>query len=64
MKKSYFEIVQKKTGEYFFRLKARNGQVIARSVGYERKEGLLQAIEEIRKIAETAEVVDLDELPF
>ena len=38
-------------GEYRFRLKAKNGQIIAASKGYKKKSGCLNGIESIRKNA-------------
>lgn len=56
---SKFEIYQDKRGEYRFRLKARNGQVIATGEGYSSKDGCKNGIESIRKNAPEAEIVDL-----
>ena len=43
-----FELYQDRAGEYRFRLKARNGQIIAVSDGYDRKEGCRSGIESVR----------------
>ena len=51
-----FEMYQDKAGEYRFRLKARNGEVIAVSEGYEAKAGCLNGIESVKKNAPEAEV--------
>jgi len=54
-----FELYQDKAGEYRFRLKARNGEVIATSEGYTAKAGCLNGIESVKKNAPEAEVVEL-----
>ena len=51
-----FEMYQDKSGEYRFRLKARNGEIIATSEGYEAKAGCLNGIESVKKNAPEAEV--------
>ena len=52
-----FEMYQDKAGEYRFRLKARNGEIIAVSEGYVAKASCLNGIESVRKNAVEAEVV-------
>ena len=52
-----FEVYQDKAGEYRFRLKARNGEIIAVSEGYVAKASCLNGIESVRKNAVEAEVV-------
>ena len=56
-----FEVYQDKRGEFRFRLKASNGQVIATGEGYSSKAGCLNGIESIKKNALEAEVVILEE---
>ena len=51
-----FELYQDKTGAYRFRLKARNGEIIAVSEGYTAKAGCLNGIESVRKNAPDADV--------
>ena len=46
-----FEIYTDKAGEFRFRLKATNGQIIATSEGYNAKSGCLNGIESVRKNA-------------
>jgi len=46
-----FELFIDATGEYRFRLKSRNGEVIATSEGYKRKESCLNAIKSVKKHA-------------
>ena len=54
-----FELYQDKAGEYRFRLKARNGHVIAVSEGYTVKISCENGIESVRKNAVDAEVVEV-----
>ena len=51
-----FELYQDRAGQFRFRLKARNGKIIAVSEGYSTKAGCLNGIESIRKNAADAEV--------
>lgn len=51
-----FEMYQDKAGEFRFRLKARNGQIIAVSEGYSAKAGCLNGIESVQKNAGEAQI--------
>ena len=51
-----FEMYEDKAGEYRFRLKARNGQIIGVSEGYTSKAGCLNGIESVKKNAPEAEI--------
>ena len=53
-----FEVYVDKAGEFRFRLKARNGEVIATSEGYKAKASCLNGVESVRKNAPEAEVVE------
>lgn len=53
-----FEMYTDKAGEFRFRLKARNGEIIAVSEGYKAKASCLNGIESVRKNAPEAEVVE------
>lgn len=56
-----FELYTDKGGEYRFRLKAGNGEVIAQaSEGYTTKAAAKNGIESIRKNAPDAPIVELD----
>ena len=46
-----FEVYTDKSGEFRFRLKAKNGQIIATSEGYKKKASCLNGIESIKKNA-------------
>lgn len=52
-----FEVYTDKKGEFRFRLKARNGEIIATSEGYVTKQSCLNGIESVKKNAPEAEVV-------
>ena len=52
-----FQVYVDKAGEYRFRLKATNGEIIATSEGYKAKASCLNGIESIKKNAPDAEVV-------
>ncbi|MBR5411281.1 MAG: YegP family protein [Clostridia bacterium] len=51
-----FEMYLDKAGEFRFRLKARNGEIIATSEGYKAKAGCLNGIESVRKNAPDAAI--------
>ncbi len=53
-----FEMYLDKAGEYRFRLKAKNGEVIAASEGYKAKAGCLNGIESVRKNAVDAPIIE------
>ena len=53
-----FEIYQDKKGEYRFRLKATNGQIIAVGEGYVKKPSCLNGIESIRKNSVDAPIIE------
>ena len=51
-----FEVYVDKAGEFRFRLKARNGEIIATGEGYKAKASCLNGIDSIRRNAPDAEV--------
>ena len=53
-----FEVYNDKKGEFRFRLKAGNGQVIAIGEGYTTKKACMNGIESIRKNAPDAKLDD------
>ena len=57
-----FEVYLDKAGEYRFRLKAQNGQIVAVGEGYKQLAGCLNGIDSIKRNAPDAEVVK-EELP-
>jgi uncharacterized protein YegP (UPF0339 family) len=55
-----FEIVKSdKTGQFFFRIRATNGNVLASSEQYTDKRSAVSACESIKKNAGGAEIVEL-----
>ena len=56
-----FEIYKDKAGEFRFRLKASNGQIIAASEGYVKKDSCKNGIESVKKNAADAPVVEPEE---
>lgn len=55
-----FEVYTDKAGEYRFRLKATNGQVVAMSEGYKQKASCENGIESVRKNAADAPILEPD----
>ena len=53
-----FEMYEDKAGEFRFRLKARNGEVIATSEGYKTKASCENGIDSVKKNAPDAEIVE------
>ena len=53
-----FEIYTDKSGEFRFRLKATNGQVIATSEGYKAIASCMNGIESVKKNAPEADIVE------
>ncbi len=55
-----FEIYKDKAGEFRFRLKAKNGEIIACSEGYVKKDSCKNGIESVKKNAPEAEVSEAE----
>ena len=55
-----FEIYKDRRGEYRFRLKASNGEVIASSEGYKTKSGAKKGAESVKRNAAGAKIVETD----
>ncbi|TGL33419.1 YegP family protein [Leptospira perdikensis] len=53
-----FEIYKDKAGEFRFRLKAANGEIIASSEGYASKQSCENGIASVKNNAAAAEIVD------
>jgi uncharacterized protein YegP (UPF0339 family) len=53
-----FELYQDRSGQFRFRLKARNGKIIAVSEGYITKSGCENGIESVRQNAPDAEITE------
>jgi uncharacterized protein YegP (UPF0339 family) len=54
-----FEVYTDKAGEFRFKLKAPNGEVIAVSEGYSSKKSCMNGIESVKKNAPNATIVEL-----
>lgn len=57
LKHPKYEVYTDKSGEFRFRLKARNGEIIATSEGYKTKTSCMNGIESVKKNAPAAETV-------
>lgn len=57
LKHPKYEIYLDKAGEYRFRLKARNGEIIVTGEGYKAKAGCLNGIDSIKRNAPDSEIV-------
>jgi len=57
LKHPKFEVYTDKAGEFRFRLKARNGEIILASEGYKEKKSCLNGIESVKKNAPDSEIV-------
>jgi len=55
-----FEIYTDKKGEFRFRLKARNGQIVASGEGYKEKSSCLNGVESVRKNAAEGKMEDAE----
>ena len=53
-----FEMYKDKAGEFRFRLKARNGEIIGVSEGYTSKANCVNGVESVKKNAAEAEIVE------
>lgn len=56
-----FELYEDKKGEFRFRLKAKNGQIIATGEGYKAKAGCKNGIESIKKNVVDAKIVEVED---
>lgn len=56
-----FEIYQDAGGDFRFRLKAGNGEVVASGQGYASKDGAVKGTEAVQRAAEGAKIKDLTE---
>jgi uncharacterized protein YegP (UPF0339 family) len=54
-----FEVFQDKAGEYRFRLKAGNGEIVLTSQGYNDKAGALNGVESVQTNAADASLVEV-----
>jgi len=61
MAEGKFEVYQDKAGEYRFKLKAPNGEIIATSEGYSSKTSCMNGIQSVMKNAPKAKIVEIKE---
>ncbi len=54
-----FEVYEGKNGEFYFRLKAGNGEVVATGEGYASKDGAVKGCEAVKRAAADAVVVEV-----
>jgi len=54
-----FEIYEDARGEFRFRLKAGNGEVVATGEGYASKDGVIKGTEAVQRAADGASIKDL-----
>lgn len=59
MENAKFEVYVDAKGEYRFRLKAPNGEIIAASEGYTSKQACLNGIDAVKKYAPHADVEEV-----
>lgn len=60
--KSVFEIYPDRSGEWRFRLKAKNGEIIATGESYKTKQGCIRGVESVKKNAAKAIVMTENEI--
>ena len=53
-----YEVYKDKAGEFRFRLKAKNGEIVATGEGYKAKASCLNGVESVRKNAADAAIVE------
>lgn len=54
-----FEVYEDRAGKFRFRLKARNGEVVASGEAYETKSGAIAGTSAVQRAAADAQIVDL-----
>ncbi|MDR0482465.1 MAG: DUF1508 domain-containing protein [Cellulomonadaceae bacterium] len=58
---AHFEIYKDKAGEFRFRLKSANGQIVATGEGYTTKSHAHEGVEAVKRAAAAATIVDLED---
>lgn len=54
-----FEVYEGKSGEFYFRLKAGNGEVVATGEGYASKDSAVKGCEAVQRAAADAVIVEV-----
>ena len=57
-----FEVYQDKAGEFRFRLKARNGQIVATGEGYKQLASCLNGVDSVKRNAPDAEIIKAEDV--
>ncbi len=60
MENPKFQVFRGKDNQYYFRLRAKNGEIVCSSEGYTSLQSCKQGIEVIKKIAEAAPVEEIE----
>ncbi len=60
MENPKFQVFKGHDGQYYFRLKAANGEIICASQGYTTKQSCLNGIAAIKSVAASAPIEELD----
>ena len=55
-----FQVFKGKDNQFYFRLKAANGEVICSSEGYTTKQSCLNGVQAVKSVASTAPIEELD----
>lgn len=58
MQNPKFTIMKGRDGQYYWNLKARNGEVIASGEGYRTRQGALKGIKALQEAARTPNILD------
>ncbi len=58
--KPKFEVFQNKTGEFQYRLKSKNGEIIASAQSYKTKAGCMKGIESLKKNVTEATIAETE----
>ena len=53
-----FEVYEDRTGKFRFRLKARNGEIVATGEAYDNKAAAKKGCEAVQRAADGAEIID------
>lgn len=60
MENPKFQVFKGKDEQYYFRLRAKNGEIVCSSEGYTSLQSCKQGIEVIKKIAEAAPIEEIE----
>lgn len=60
MENPKFQVFKGKDNQYYFRLRAKNGEIVCNSEGYTTIQSCKQGIEAIKRIAQEAPIEDME----